>query len=33
MSEYFLYLFVLKSRFDVEVEFQEFDSEVEFVIN
>ena len=32
-SEYFLYLSVLKSRFDAEVEFQEFDSEVEFSIN
>ena len=31
-SEYFLYLFVLKSRFDAEFEFQKFDSEVEFVM-
>ena len=31
-SEYFLYLFVLKIRFDAEFEFQEFDSKVEFVM-
>ena len=31
-SEYFLYLSVLKSRFDSRFEFKEFDSEVEFVM-